>query len=182
MLLTAMLFIPLAGALLIAFFPKERTREIKTFALLVSLIPSALTLVLWRQLDFSVSGIQMLVRAEWIPSLGITYQLGVDGISFALIAVSAIVLPLSIVASFSINHRVKEFFLWMLALQTGVYGVFLALDYFLFFIFFEVSLVPMYFIIGIWGGERREYAAIKFFIYTLLVCAIIIVDRLSLYF
>lgn len=182
MLLTALLFIPLAGALLIAFFPKERTREIKTFALLVSLIPSALTLVLWRQLDFSLPGMQMLFQAEWIPSLGITYKLGVDGISFALIAISAIVLPLSIVASFSINHRVKEFFLWMLVLQTGIYGVFLALDYFLFFIFFEVSLVPMYFIIGIWGGERREYAAIKFFIYTLLGSAIMLVGILALYF
>lgn len=182
MLLTALLFIPLAGALLVAFFPKERTREIKTFALLVSLIPTVLTLLLWRQLDFSVEGMQMLFRAEWIPSLGITYQLGVDGISFSLIAVSAIVLPLSIVASFTINHRVKEFFLWMLVLQTGIYGVFLALDYFLFFIFFEVSLVPMYFIIGIWGGERREYAAIKFFIYTLLGSAIMLVGILALYF
>lgn len=182
MLLTTLLFIPLAGALLIAFFPKERTREIKTFALLVSLIPSVLALILWRQLDFSLPGMQMLFRADWIPSLGITYQLGVDGISFALIAVSAIVLPLSIVASFTINHRVKEFFLWMLVLQTGIYGVFLALDYFLFFIFFEVSLVPMYFIIGIWGGARREYAAIKFFIYTLLGSAIMLVGILALYF
>lgn len=182
MLLTALLFIPLAGALLLAFFPKERTREIKAFSLIVSLIPTALTVVLWRQLDFSLPGMQMLVRADWIPSLGITYQLGVDGISFALIAISAIVLPLAIVASFSIEHRVKEFFLWMLVLQTGIYGVFLALDYFLFFIFFEVGLVPMYFIIGIWGGERREYAAIKFFIYTLLGSAIMLVGILALYF
>lgn len=182
MLLTAMLFIPLAGALLIAFFPKEKTREIKTFALLVSLIPTALTVILWRQLDFSLPGMQMLFQADWIPSLGITYKLGVDGISFSLIAVSAIVLPLAVLASFTIDHRVKEFFLWMLVLQTGIYGVFLALDYFLFFIFFEVSLVPMYFIIGIWGGDRREYASIKFFIYTLLGSAIMLVGILALYF
>ncbi|MFS8523709.1 MAG: NADH-quinone oxidoreductase subunit M [Limnochordales bacterium] len=182
MLLSALLFIPLLGGLLVAFFPKERTREIKSFALIVSLIPLALVLAVWRQLDFSLPGIQLLERAEWIPSLGITYQLGVDGISFPLIAVAAVVLPLAILASFNIEHRVKEFFVWMLVLQTGIYGVFLALDYFLFFIFFEVSLVPMYFIIGIWGGERREYAAMKFFIYTLVGSAIMLVGILALYF
>lgn len=182
MLLTVLLFIPLLGGLLVALFPEDRPREIKSFALLVSLIPTLLVFLIWRQLDFSLEGMQMLVRADWIPSLGITYQLGVDGISFPLLAVSAVVLPLSVLASFTINHRVKEFFLWMLVLQTGIYGVFLALDYFLFFIFFEVSLVPMYFIIGIWGGERREYAAIKFFIYTLLGSAIMLVGILALYF
>lgn len=182
MLLTALLFIPLLGGLMVAFFPKEREREIKSFAFIVSLIPLVLVLAIWRQLDFSLPGMQLLYRADWIPSLGISYQLGVDGISFPLIAVAAIVLPLAILASFNINHRVKEFFLWMLVLQTGIYGVFLALDYFLFFIFFEVSLVPMYFIIGIWGGQRREYAAMKFFIYTLLGSAVMLVGILALYF
>jgi len=182
MLLSALLFIPLLGGLLVALFPGERTREIKLFALIVSLIPLALVLAIWQQLDFSLPGMQLLHRADWIPSLGISYQLGVDGISFPLIAVAAIVLPLAVLASFNINHRVKEFFLWMLVLQTGIYGVFLALDYFLFFIFFEVSLVPMYFIIGIWGGQRREYAAMKFFIYTLLGSAVMLVGILALYF
>lgn len=182
MLLSALLFIPLLGGLLVGFLPKDRERTIKAFALVVSLIPLALVLAIWRQMDFSQPGMQLLYRAEWIPSLGISYQLGVDGISFPLIAVAAIVLPLAVLASFSIGHRVKEYFLWILVLQTGIYGVFLALDYFLFFIFFEVSLVPMYFIIGIWGGQRREYAAMKFFIYTLLGSAIMLVGILALYF
>src|SRR5690606_8000066 len=182
MLLSALLFIPLLGGLLVALFPGERTREIKLFALIVSLIPLALVLAIWQQLDFSLPGMQLLHRADWIPSLGISYQLGVDGISFPLIAVAAIVLPLAVLASFNINHRVKEFFLWMLVLQTGLCGGFLALDYFLFFIVFEVSLVPMYFIIGIWGGQRREYAAMKFFIYTLLGSAVMLVGILALYF
>ncbi|MBO8141541.1 MAG: NADH-quinone oxidoreductase subunit M [Firmicutes bacterium] len=181
MLLTALVFIPLLGAVLLAFFPKERTQEIKVFALIASLIPLALVAVLWGQLDFSQPGMQLITRAEWIPSLGISYHLGVDGISFPLIAVSALILPLAILASFTIKERVKEFFLWMLVLQTGIYGVFTALDYFLFFIFFEVSLVPMYFIIGIWGGPRREYASLKFFIYTLLGSAIMLVGILALY-
>src|SRR5690606_24071113 len=182
MLLSALLFIPLLGALILGFVPKERERTIKAFALVVSLIPLALVPAIWREMDFSQPGMQLLYRAEWIPSLGISYQVGVDGISFPLIAVAAIVLPLAVLASFSINHRVKEFFIWMLVLQTGIYGVFLALDYFLFFIFFEASLVPMYFIIGIWGGQRREYAAMKCFIYPLLGSAIMRVGILALYF
>src|SRR5690606_17128193 len=181
MLLTALVFIPLMGALLLAFFPKERVDAIRRFALAVSLIPLLLVISLWQQLDFSQPGMQLITQRDWIPSLGISYKLGVDGISFPLIAVSALVLPLSVLASFTITHRVKEFFLWMLVLQTAIYGVFTALDYFLFFIFFEASLVPMYFIIGIWGGPRKEYASLKFFIYTLLGSAIMLVGILALY-
>ncbi|MFO7310575.1 MAG: NADH-quinone oxidoreductase subunit M [Bacillota bacterium] len=181
MLLTALVFIPLMGALLLAFFPKERVDAIRRFALAVSLIPTVLVVLIWRQMDFSQPGMQLITQAPWIPSLGIQYKLGVDGISFPLIAVSALVLPLSVLASYTITHRVKEFFLWMLVLQTAIYGVFTALDYFLFFIFFEASLVPMYFIIGIWGGPRKEYASLKFFIYTLLGSAIMLVGILALY-
>ena len=181
MLLTALVFIPLLGAILLAFFPRDRVSAIRGFALVVSLIPLALVAMLWQQLDFSQPGMQLITQRDWIPSLGISYKLGVDGISFPLIAVSALVLPLSVLASYTITHRVKEFFLWMLVLQTAIYGVFTALDYFLFFIFFEASLVPMYFIIGIWGGPRKEYASLKFFIYTLLGSAIMLVGILALY-
>ncbi len=181
MLLSALVFIPLLGAILLAFFPKERESAIRGYALVVSLIPAVLVYLIWQQMDFSQSAMQLVIQRDWIPSLGISYKLGVDGISFPLIAVSALVLPLSILASFTIKHRVKEFFLWMLVLQTAIYGVFTALDYFLFFIFFEASLVPMYFIIGIWGGPRKEYASLKFFIYTLLGSAIMLVGILALY-
>ncbi|HEY8496717.1 MAG TPA: NADH-quinone oxidoreductase subunit M [Limnochordales bacterium] len=181
MLLTALVFIPLVGALLLAFFPKERVNAIRGFALAVSLIPLVLVALIWQRMDFSQPGMQLITQAPWIPSLGIQYKLGVDGISFPLIAISALVLPLSVLASYTITHRVKEFFLWMLVLQTAIYGVFTALDYFLFFIFFEASLVPMYFIIGIWGGPRKEYASLKFFIYTLLGSAIMLVGILALY-
>src|SRR5690606_41056541 len=126
-------------------------------------------------------GMQLITQRDWIPSLGISYKLGVDGISFPLIAVSALVLPLSVLASYTITHRVKEFFLRMLVLQTAIYGVFTALDYFLFFLFFEASLVPMHFIIGIRGGPGKEHASLKVVIYTLLGSAVLLVGSLALY-
>lgn len=180
-MLTALIFIPLIGALITLLLPKDKPGTIKGFALIVSLIPLALLFAIWGSFDPSNPAMQLVQQVEWIPSIGAEYHVGVDGISFPLLWITALVSVLAIVASWNIDHRVKEFYAWMLTLQTAMYGVFLALDYVLFFIFWELLLVPMYFIIGIWGGERREYAAIKFFIYTLVGSAIMLVGILGLY-
>ena len=105
---------------------------------------------------------------EWIPAIGVRYHMGVDGISIPMVFLTALLTPLSLIYSFIIKERVKEYFVFFLLLEVGMMGVFVALDFFLFYLFWEVSLVPMYFLIGIWGGPRREYAAIKFFLYTLV--------------
>lgn len=180
-MLTALIFIPLIGALITLLLPKDKPGTIKGFALIVSLIPFVLLFTIWGSFDPANPAMQLVQQVQWIPSIGAEYHVGVDGISFPLLWVTALVSVLAIVASWNINHRVKEFYAWTLTLQTAMYGVFLALDYVLFFIFWELLLVPMYFIIGIWGGERREYAAIKFFIYTLVGSAIMLVGILALY-
>src|SRR5690606_13346717 len=177
-MLTALILIPLIGSIILMLMPRENHEGIKKTALVISLIPLAIVLYLWSQFDPSTPGMQFVQRVEWIRSFGVSYYVGVDGISLPMLIVTGIVATLAIVASFNINYRVKDFFAFMLLLQTTMYGVFLALDYFLFFIFFEVSLVPMYFLIGIWGGERREYAAIKFFIYTFVGSVIMLVGIL----
>lgn len=180
-MLTALVVIPLIGALITLALPKERPELIKRFALLVSVIPLALVALMLGGFEFGSAEMQYVVDVDWIPTIGASFKLGVDGLSYPMLWLTGIVSVLAIVASWTIDHREKEFFAWMLALQTAMYGVFLALDYVLFFVFWELLLVPMYFIIGIWGGERREYAAIKFFIYTLAGSAILLVGILAAY-
>src|SRR5690625_1730191 len=148
-MLTALIFIPLVGALITMFLPKDKPGTIKGFALIVSLIPLVLLFAMWGSFDASNPAMQLVQQVDWIPTIGAEYHVGVDGISFPLLWVTALVSILSIVASWRVDHRVKEFFAWILTLQMAMYGVFLALDYVLFFIFWELLLVPMYFIIGI---------------------------------
>lgn len=180
-MLTAIIFIPLIGALITLLLPKDRPELIKRVALGVTAIPLVLVAAMWAGFDFGNPNLQFVQEYQWIPTIGASFSVGVDGLSYPMLWITAIVSLLAIVASWNINHREKEFFAWMLALQTAMYGVFLALDYLLFFVFWELLLVPMYFIIGIWGGERREYAAIKFFLYTLVGSAFLLVGILALY-
>ena len=120
---------------------------------------------------------------NWIPSIGAGYNLGIDGISFLLIMLTTLLGWISILSSWTaIENRVKEYYVWFLVLQTGMLGVFMALDFFLFFVFWEAMLVPMYLLIGIWGGPRKLYAAIKFFLYTLLGSVLMLLGILFLYF
>ena len=182
MALSTVVFVPLLGALIALFIPRERENAHRTWALIVSLIPLVLLLALWGPFDATKAGMQFEERIAWLPSLGISYHLGIDGISYPLLLITAVVSVLAIVASWEIQHRQKEFFAWMLVLQTAMYGVFASLDYILFFIFWELLLVPMYFLIGIWGGPKREYAAIKFFIYTLVGSAIMLIGIIATYF
>ncbi len=138
---------------------------------------------LWFRYDPQGSTWQFVERAEWIPSIGASYYLGVDGFSVLLILLTTLMGAIAVLSSWTaITERVKEFYIFMLVLQTGMLGAFVSLDFLLFFLFWEVMLVPMYFLIGIWGGGRRLYSAIKFFIYTLVGSVVMLLGILALYF
>lgn len=167
-ILTAVVFLPTAGAVLLLFFPESRPKAAAGFALAVSVAEFLLSLPLWARFDANATGFQFLERADWIPALGISYTLGIDGISLLLILLTTLLTPVSLL--FSITHvtkSVRAFSIAFLVLETGMIGSLVALDLALFYVFWEVMLVPMYFIIGIWGGARRIYAAMKFFLFTM---------------
>ncbi len=182
-ILTLITFVPLLGAILVLFIPKENEKAIKWTSVGVSLIPLVLSVVLWAGYNPKVAGGMAWEELyEWIPAIGVRYHMGVDGISIPLVFLTALLTPLSLIYSFIIKERVKEFFVFFLLLEVGMMGVFVALDFFLFYLFWEVSLVPMYFLIGVWGGPRREYAAIKFFLYTLVGSVLMLLAILAIYF
>ncbi len=189
-ILSIILFTPLVGALLILFVPKEKKDAIRwianIFALAGLLVSLPLVPMFWAQraevtpthFKFIEGGLN-----NWIPSIGAGYYLGIDGISFLLIMLTTLLGWISILSSWTaIEDRVKEYYAWFLVLQTGMLGVFMALDFFLFFVFWEAMLVPMYLLIGIWGGPRKLYAAIKFFLYTLAGSVLMLLGILFLYF
>ncbi|MEX0678623.1 MAG: NADH-quinone oxidoreductase subunit M [Pirellulales bacterium] len=188
-LLSLIVFLPAAGGLALAFFPREKTDAMKMFTLLVTAAVFLLSVVMalpgdgggW-QFDAAVSEMQKVFSISWIPSFNIYYFMGVDGISFPLVVLTTFITMLSMAASWTIDKHVKAYCILFLVLETGVLGVFLALDFFLFYVFWEVMLLPMYFLIGVWGGPRREYAAIKFFLYTLLGGVLMLIAILILYF
>ncbi|MBS1850632.1 MAG: NADH-quinone oxidoreductase subunit M [Acidobacteria bacterium] len=186
-ILSIILFTPLLGALLLLFVPKENKHAIRwianMFALAGFLISLPLVPMFWEQ-RFE-PGFKFLEGGanNWIPSIGAGYNLGIDGISFLLIMLTTLLGWISILSSWTaIEDRVKEYYIWFLVLQTGMLGVFMALDFFLFFVFWEAMLVPMYLLIGIWGGPRKLYAAIKFFLYTLAGSVLMLLGILFLYF
>ncbi len=165
--LTILTFLPLLGALITLAIPRDRVTAIRTVATVATALTLGVGLLLLAQFYPAAEGYQFVERITWIPGANITYYLGLDGISLPLILLTALLGFLACLASFGIQERVKEYFALYLLLETAMLGTFLALDLFLFYVFWEVVLVPMYFLIGIWGGPRREYAAIKFFLYTL---------------
>ncbi len=166
-LLSLITLVPLAGMVIVLFFLRD-DRQIKRFALAVSLVPLVLAIALWLGYDRSVGGFQFEEWQPWIPGIGVNYHLGVDGFSVPLIFLTTLLSVIGLwYSGRTIENRVKEFFSLFLLLETGMLGVFVSLDLVLFYVFWEVGLVPMYFLIGVWGGPRREYAAIKFFLYTL---------------
>ena len=186
--MSLIVFLPTAGALALVLFPREKTGAMKTFSLLITAAVFLLTVLLarpgtgaWR-FDTGVSEMQKVFSISWIPSFNIWYFMGVDGISFPLVLLTSFVTMLSMAASWPIHKHVKAYCMLFLLLETGMLGVFLALDFFLFYVFWEVMLLPMYFLIGVWGGPRREYAAIKFFLYTLLGSVFMLIAILMLYF
>src|ERR1700720_4356657 len=186
-ILSIILFTPLAGALLLIFVPQEKKDAIRWIANIFALagLLVSIPLVPWFWALRFEPGFKFMEGApnNWIPSIGAGYVLGIDGISFLLIMLTTLLGWISILSSWTaIENRVKEYYIWFLVLQTGMLGVFMALDFFLFFVFWEAMLVPMYLLIGIWGGPRKLYAAIKFFLYTLAGSVLMLLGILFLYF
>jgi len=175
-------FIPFLGGVLILFYPKKAERAIKWTALMASGIALVVSLLALRQFNPATAEFQFVELRSWIPSLGINYFVGVDGLSMTMVILTTVISFLAVIASFNITHRWKEYFSLYLLLETAMTGVFISLDLFLFYVFWEVVLVPMYFLIGIWGGPRREYAAIKFFLYTLAGSVLMLLGILAIYF
>ncbi|HEX9150144.1 MAG TPA: NADH-quinone oxidoreductase subunit M [Thermoanaerobaculia bacterium] len=167
-LLTVLVFLPTVAAALLLLFPESRARGAKTFALAASIIELALSLPLWSRFDLASGAFQFVEKAEWVPALGISYTVGIDGISLLLVLLTTVLTPVSLLYSIThVSKSVRAFSMAFLVLETGVVGTLVALDLALFYVFWEVMLVPMYFIIGIWGGGRRIYAAMKFFLFTM---------------
>ncbi len=163
-------FFPLVGVLVILLLPRGATKAVRWTALLASLATFGFSLAMLGQFDAANPDLQLIVRAPWIRVAGwkIEYHLGVDGLSILLVLLTTLLMPIGILSTWTaVEERVKEFMIFFLLLEVGMMGVFLALDLFLFYIFWEFTLVPMYFLIGIWGGPRRMYAAVKFFLYTM---------------
>ena len=182
-ILSVILFTPLAGSILLLFVPRESGNAHRVLGNLFGMFGFIVSLPLVTWFQVGKSGYQFQETASWIPSIGATYHLGIDGISFLLVMLTTLLGAISILSSWSaIQLRKKEYYILFLLLQTGMLGVFMSLDFFLFYVFWEVMLVPMYFLIGVWGSDRRLYAAIKFFLYTLAGSVVMLLGILAIYF
>src|SRR4051812_6197654 len=182
-LLSIILFAPLAGMLVLLFIPGSQKTAIKLWANIASFGVFLISIPLATRFDKNAMSYQMVERGDWIPSIGAKYLIGVDGISLLLVMLTTVVSFLAILSSWNaIEDKLKEYYSMFLLLETGMLGVFLSLDFFLFYVFWELVLVPMYFIIGVWGGPRKLYAAIKFFLYTLSGSVLMLLGILTLYF
>src|SRR5579864_7767701 len=181
--LSIILFTPLAGAALLLLVSKENDNAIRWIANIAAFLGFVVSVPLWFWYNPADAEFQFIERAAWIPSVGAEYFLGVDGLSTLLILLTTLMGFIAVLSSWTaITERVKEFYVFMLVLQTGMLGAFMALDFLLFFLFWEVMLVPMYFLIGIWGSANRLYSAIKFFLYTLVGSVVMLLGILALYF
>jgi NADH-quinone oxidoreductase subunit M len=181
-ILTFIAFFPLAGLPVLLALPGARKSAIKATAIAVAAVELLATLYLLVGFVPSNGDMQFVERADWIKAVHVQYLMGIDGISLVLILLTSLLTLLAVVSSWkAVEHRLKEYYLFLLILETGMIGVFVSLDLVLFYVFWEVMLVPMYFLIGIWGGERRLYAAIKFFLYTLFGSVMMLVGILVLY-
>ena len=165
-LLSLILFAPAVAALVMFFLPDDAKLQ-RWFAFAASLVPFILTLVLWNRFDPSAAGFQFEEKYTWYEAINSSFHIGVDGISFSMVLLTTLLTPLAILASFSVTDRVKPYMMLFLFLETGMLGVFLALDLLIFFVFWEIGLVPMYFLINQWGSANRNYASLKFMIYTM---------------
>lgn len=166
-LLSVLLAIPVIGAAIILLIPRENARALRTGALLFTTLAFLWSLNILSRFDGTQGEMQLIERVPWMRFYGISYLVGIDGISLFLVLLTTFLMPIVILASWSVTSRIKEYLFFMLILETGMLGAFVALDLFLFYVFWEVMLIPMYFLIGVWGGERRIYAAIKFVLYTM---------------
>jgi NADH-quinone oxidoreductase subunit M len=185
-LLSLVTFLPLVGAALILVTrgsPEIVARNARNVALWTSTITFLLSLLLWVDFDPDVSDFQFVETRAWIPAFGITYHMGIDGISIFFVLLSTLLTPICVLASWTaIEHRVKEYMIAFLVLETFMVGTFAALDFVLFYVFFEAVLIPMFLIIGVWGGKRRVYSAFKFFLYTLTGSVLMLLAILAIFF
>ncbi|MDF1613203.1 complex I subunit 4 family protein [Stygiobacter electus] len=195
-ILSLITFLPIIGMILLLFIPKEQSKSIKYLTLAITAVQVVLAIILLANYNYNAAGVyeeksfQFIEKFRWIYITGISwlgnvkvdYFLGIDGLSMPMVLLTAIVSFIATISSWNIEKSVKGYFALFLLLDTGMMGVFVALDFFLFYIFWELMLLPMYFLIGIWGGPRKEYAAIKFFIYTLFGSIFILLTMIGLYF
>lgn len=187
-LLTIITFFPLAGALVLFFLPDKNKTLLRFGSVAVTAVPLFLSFYLYSLFSPASSGIneelayQFVEKYNWIPSFNIHYHVGVDGLSVTMIVLTALIGFVGALASFSVEKAVKAYFILYLLLNTAIFGVFISLDFFLFYVFWEVMLLPMYFLIGIWGGPRKEYAAMKFFLYTFFGSVFMLIVMLMFYF
>jgi NADH-quinone oxidoreductase subunit M len=181
-ILSLVLFTPLAGLLVLLAIPSSNARAIKVWANIVALVGFLLSVPLAFRFD-PAKDFQFEEKASWIPTIGASYHIGIDGLGLVLVMLTTVIGVVAILSSWNaIQDRLKEYYAFFLLLQTGMLGVFMALDFLLFFVFWETVLVPMYFIIAIWGGQRRSYASMKFMIYTLIGSVLMLLGILKLYF
>ena len=182
-ILTFLIFFPLLGALLLLFADRKKTLYIKVFTLIFSIIEFGISLPLFFLFDEKAKGMQFMEKVPWFPEWGISYLLGIDGISLLLLLLTTFLTVICILCSWkAIEDKVKEYYITFLFLETAMIGTLCALDLVLFYIFWELMLIPMYLLIGIWGGPRRIYAAIKFFLFTMAGSVLMLVAIISLYF
>ena len=187
-ILTLMTFIPLLGGALICCVPKGKDDVIRGIAAVASFIPLVLAVRMFYIYDRTMAGIntlnafQFVEKYSWIPNINVEYFVGADGISTPMILLTALLSFLAVIGSFGIDKKVRGYMALFLLLETGMMGTFISLDFFLFYVFWELMLLPMYFLIGVWGGPRKEYAAIKFFLYTLFGSVLMLIVMLALYF
>ena len=181
--LTLVTFFPIVGVIIMLFIPSDRHDTLKGVSLIIAFITMFISFGIYYMFDTMGNGMQFEINKNWIMSMGINYHVGIDGISLLLIVLTTLLTVLCIISSWkSITVNVKGYYISMLILSTGMIGVFCALDLFLFYVFWEVMLIPMYFIIGIWGGPRKIYAAIKFVLFTMFGSLLMLVALLFLYF
>ena len=180
--LSALVLTPALGAAALMLIPERRRELIRPLGVVLALLPLPLAGWLYADFERGAAGFQYVERAPWIDRLGVEWHLGVDGISLLLVVLTTVLVPVALGASMGIDHRVKLFAAMTLLLEAGLIGVFLSLDLFLFFVFFEAILIPMAFIIGIWGSENRIYAAVKFFLYTAFGSAVMLAGIIALAF
>src|SRR5918996_3749369 len=184
--LTLMVFLPAAGALLMLLVPRAEERAHKWLALVFSVAAAGVGTALLVDFDYDQTGaLQFVVDRSWIDIISSRYVLGIDGLSVPLVALTLLIVPLCVIYSW--NHfpeprNPKAFLILLLVLHTGMLGTFVAQDLILFFVFFEVVLLPMYFLIGVWGGDNRQYASLKFFLYTMFGSALMLVAFVALFF
>src|SRR2546427_9217293 len=182
-ILTSLIALPIAGAVLLLFIRDEERNEplIRNIALIVSVLVFAETLLLWSRFNPASADFQFVERPAWIPAFGIDYHIGVDGISLLLLVLTGLLTPLALLSSWeSVHKRLKAFCIFVLLLESAMIGVFVSLDLFLFYVFWDAMLVPMYFLIGIWGYDRRVYAAVKFILYTMVGSVLMLLAILGL--